>query len=158
MLEHFGPAMRNLRSPAAVRLENAAPIRNARGTTLQEALARNNRLRAPRPTIPTGLTGERISRGLQRPGYKRLYRGEGASKGNPFDDLKISHERALDRGAWYTDNPKIAAEYARKNKGKVHFIEVPNEIAHAFGRKKPDYGWREYRIPEKYRRSKHPHK
>lgn len=83
------------------------------------------------------------------PGHVRLYRGEGATK--PIDENELGAIGAMDKGGWFTDTRAVAEEYARRNNGTLHYIDVPEEAARPWSRRREDDSgreWTEYRFPD----------
>ncbi len=107
---------------------------------------------------PEAITGQRALPAGEVPhveppvpaGHVRLYRGEGETA--PVgQDAKDFYGTGHAVGGWFTDSLAVAREYARRNKGQVHYVDVPESEARPWARaRESDQGqrWTEYRFPD----------
>jgi hypothetical protein len=85
-------------------------------------------------------------------GRVRVYRGQGET--GPIDPNEVGDLVAMQRGGWFSDNPEVAREYAKRSGGKLHYADVDEDWARAFSRQREsDAGqrWREYQFPDTVR-------
>lgn len=87
-------------------------------------------------------------------GHVRLYRGEGKL----FESEATPEWIKNTRGRWFTDSRKFAETYARREKGQLHYVDLPKAQAEAFIQHRGDElsKTNEYVLPDEIARTKQP--